>query len=323
MFEDERARKWELPKECNDQGMLALAAKGPISLDDPEVSSVLFKRFRTIRTIDHVKTWQKNFGFLHQGIYSASDVWKLARTVQWICNFHDLIKYEQVPFIRKALKRTSKLQRFCSKITEEEFYALQDRVYADDGASMRKDVSTKDLVDWMAFVFAEEKPNEGFCSFPPPIQYKTDTMYKLANDFLGVGRGFVSEIHCEYIEEEYADLRVLDSDEEMMRAARRFLVNVLNHLVGNLRISIKLDSTNQLEQSVSRTTPWEAILSEILKLISGKAAPRKCIYGACGKIFVPTRADQQFCGNPACRQSVSRMRRKKHSENQILERLTD
>lgn len=316
MYSDERTRKWELPNECGDSGMVMLAAKGPIALSDPEVSSILFRRFRTIRTREHAKAWQKNFGFLHHGIYADGDVWKLARTVQWLCNFHDLIKYEQVPLIRKSLKRTSKLQRFCSKITEEEFYALQDRIYADDGASMRKGVSTQDLVDWLAFTFAEEKPNEGFCSFPPPVQYKTDSMYKLANDFLGVGRAFISEIHCEYIEEEYADLRALDDDEEMMRAARKFLVNVLNHLVGNLRISIRLDSNNQLEQSVSQTTPWEAILSEVLKLVSGKAAPRTCKYGACAKVFVPTRADQQFCGNPACRQSVSRLKRKQHSEMQ-------
>lgn len=279
-------------------------------LSKSEVQNFLFRKFIAIRTKDQAKTWVATFGcpwgYSSLGWYAPDDVLNLARSLQWTHYFFQLLKFEQVPFVRKHLRVQRKIDREASKITEEEWHQIVHRIESGDP-------EMHDMVTWLSITRSAEKPEHGFVTFSRLSDYSSEIFF--------VDKTFGSdsspmEASITQVEIESQNTALFEQDKSLLLGGYLYLQKVLELKIGNLTPGIaifknKIPHERFSLREVFRTeTPWQAMLSELLKRTTSTSAPRKCANQACTRLFIPSRSDQIFCKQAACRQTVSRRRRK-------------
>lgn len=306
---------WSLPKQtdffAHSGGEMIVhsdESAGVIDLASPTIQKKLLTSFLQIRTIDKARTWIRKYG-CPWGIqsfeyHSPQHVLDLAKSLSFLINFFELVQDQQVPLMRKYLRKQKKVDRLCSRMTEEEWNATIQRI--EDGCDEKYDLMT-----WFMITHAAENPQEGFIVFSSLQEYGTELF--CVEPSSGIDRCYPRQIHIAHLEIESDNLTETDCDERLLQLAYSFLQKSLQYFMGTLHptVNVRGESieTYRLEQALVTNSPWQAMLSDLLRRMTSSRAPRTCENESCSKAFVPNRSDQIFCDRPGCRKAASRKRK--------------
>lgn len=241
-----------------------------------ETQRSLLNSFIRIKDIESAREWIKQYGcpwarlektFL--AFYGSDDLIGLAKSLRWVRNFYQLVKYQEVPFIRKHL-----------------------RVKANP-----------------------DFPKHGSITFTGLPDYDTEIVY--VADPLRSNHPHPTPAFVSFVEIETDMLNKLDDEDFLVWMANLYLKKTLEVLLTDftpvINIRRKPGPIYSLEQSFPTSTPWEAMVSILLKDITTSASPKVCSNPKCDNKFVPKRTDQVFCSKASCRKAESRRKKKTNS----------
>lgn len=273
-----------------------------IDLDIPEVQAVLCQRLRAVSSIEGARQWKLSFGSLW-AVTNAEKTLKLAETIRWIYKLYDLLTWAQTPLLRKHYCAESVLGRAMAKMTEDEYDFNAARIAAGEK------VSSDELMKTLAVLLNWERPERGTIIFSPNGVYETP-VYHLSTAFGGLTDGMISEIFPHYLEQEVKDTeKAKEDDHIILSLAHKYFEILINQQIQCIQLAVtpvETDSVIRLQQTFAARFPWQAILSAMLKDVTGGPAPRKCANPTCTEFFVAKKSHQLFCARPGCRKAASR-----------------
>lgn len=307
--------EWRIASNCSDDPILARCIrKGDdliLDLSDASNRQFLLREFRKLHTMEDAKRWRVNVGILYPSINSPKDILKISRTVQWVFKFFRELQKENFRFLKRSLFVTSVLQRRASKFREEEFYLIEERVLT--ALESKQQVVSDDLINYLSVWLAAKEPKRVLVTFAPPPEFGIGPRLPyISGSATGVGLDspHVFELPETLIEQEFTTVNVLNDQRVLKSLAYSYLQKVLTQLSANLQVTIRLheapDGYSYIDQGFSLNSPWEAIVSELIKLITCSMPDRRCTNPRCGAVFSPTRSHQRFCKRPGCRKAASR-----------------
>lgn len=284
-----------------------------IDLSCPQVQDELFRSFRKVKSFRDSLSWCKRYGCPWENtdnfsIYNPFMTATLAKSVDFVWYFGQLLKHQEVDFIRKHLRFQNDLNAITTKMTEEEYHALFDRLNDES-----KDTEMDDLLKYYQLMRASEHLERGCVIFTRNSGFETE-IAKVESTFGLSGLPIkVSELELEI---KIENIERLNDDYDLLDCAHTFLQKAVTQLLSSCQPSIRVEKPQNrneydfiLHQTFNVSTPWQAIISELVKRITGQAAVRKCANVSCNATFIPRRADNIFCSKPACRKAVSRRRK--------------
>lgn len=287
--------------------------KESIDLESPATQDQLFRTFRQIRNPETCIRWMQKYGCPWEPVglftyYNPHDVLNLSRCVSWIWYFSQLLKHSQVDFVRNHLRFQSRADKYAANLTEDEWHEIVERVESKNFAN------SSDLVNYFALTRASEHLECGSILFSRYETFETeimqiDSLFGTSPLPLNVGANAVA-IEIKNIANKSDDLTVL-------HWGHQYLQKAVTAMLVSVQPSIQIVPPNtmggfsfEINQVLSVQSPWQAIVSELVKRITSQSIARTCANNSCGATFIPSRADNIFCARPGCRKAASRQRKK-------------